>query len=140
MCWPELGGELDAATYLILAADLPTTPFRIRSISAIQVTGEDQATADVVYAIANQLFHGRWTFGQVSRRSDATGGTPAQRWIVQGEQPMVAEPPADAAEIDVTLDEYEVTIDPDESPGPHVGPDRRKRGRRGTRGAPPPGR
>ena len=29
------GGELDDATYLIVAADLPTTPFRIRSISAI---------------------------------------------------------------------------------------------------------
>lgn len=114
------GGELDAATYQMVAADLPTTPFRIRSISAIQVTGEDQATADVVYAIANQLFHGRWTFGQVSRGSDATGGIPAQRWIIQGEQPMVAEPPADATAIDVTLDEYEITIDPDESSGPHA--------------------
>jgi hypothetical protein len=114
------GGELDAATYLMVAADLPTTPFLIRSVSAIQVTGEGKATADVVYAIANQLFHGRWTFGQVARRTDATGGPPQQRWIVEGEQPMVAEPPADAAEIEVILDEYEITIDPDESAGPHV--------------------
>lgn len=114
------GGELDAATYLILAADLPPAPFRIRSVSAIQVTGEKQATADVVYAVANQLFHGRWTFGQVARGSDATGGTPSQRWIIEGEQPLVAEPPAGAAEIDVTLDEYDITIDPDESAGPDV--------------------
>ncbi len=114
------GGELDAATYLIVAADLPTTPFRIRSVSAIQVTGEGQATADVVYAIANQLFHGRWTFGQVAGGSDSTGGIPERRWIVAGEQAMVAEPPADADEVDVTLDEYEITIDPDESAGPHV--------------------
>jgi hypothetical protein len=113
------GGELDAATYVMLAEDQPTTPFRIRSVSAIQVTGEGQATADVVYAIANQLFHGRWTFTQVEGGSDATGA-PERRWIVEAEQPMVAEPPADAAEIEVTLDEYEITIDPAETAGPHV--------------------
>jgi hypothetical protein len=115
-----VGGELDDDTYQILAQDLPITPFRIRAVSAIQMTGEDQATADVVYAIANQLFHGRWTFSRVDGGSDATGGDPGRRWIVDAEQPMAAEPPADASEVDVTLDEYEITIDPDEALGPHV--------------------
>lgn len=115
-----VGGTLDAATYQILAEDLPTTPVRVRSVSGIALTGDGEATADVVYAIANQLLHGRWTFTQVDAGSDATGGSPRRRWIVASEEPLAAEPPAGAAEVDVTLDEYAITIDPDEAEGPDV--------------------
>lgn len=114
------GGELDPATYVLIAQDLPADPFRIRSIDAVQVTGESQATADVVYAIANQLFHGRWSFTQVEAASNATGGSPGLRWVVAAEQPLEPDAPEDAVEIEVTLDEYEIALGDDSAAGADV--------------------
>ena len=59
------GGLLTPETYVALAQDLPTVPVTIREVGDVQLVEDDEASADVVYVVANQLLHGRWTFVRV---------------------------------------------------------------------------
>ena len=121
------GDILSADTYVALAQDLPILPFAIRSMSEIRRDGPTSASADVVYVVANQLVHGRWTFVRMSadgntdgnevRTSDATDpGARASsspddgRWRIDDETPLPVAAPPGATRIDVELDEYEIAL------------------------------
>jgi hypothetical protein len=78
------GGVLTPEIYVALAQDLPTVPVTIRAIGDLQLVADDEATADVVYVVANQLVHGRWTFVRVPQEesenpSDAATAGEAHR-------------------------------------------------------------
>ena len=112
------GGVLTDESYVALAQALPTVAVTIRSIADVRREGANGASADVVYVVANQLIHGRWSFVHPVDPSPDAAETPAagasgvgERWLVDGEQPLPVSAPPDASRIDVELDEYEIDLE-----------------------------
>ena len=113
------GGEpLTADQYLAFAGDLPPLVTEIRAFGDIRAEGADRVSADVVYVIANQLRHGRWTFV----RGEGDGGTPAADaadegddagWQVDSEEPLPVSAPAEAATVEVELEDGAFALDPE---------------------------
>ena len=111
-------GPLSPDEYLALAPDLPVVPVTIRGIANATLITPDQATADVTYAVGNQLVRGRWTF----TRGIAGDGTSDEltSWSVDAEAPLPTETPTDAATSRVRLSEYTVAARPGSLAGPAV--------------------
>lgn len=114
------GGVLTDDAYIALVQSLPVVPVTIRAIADVRREGTNTAGADVVYVVANQLVHGRWTFvhpvdpnpGSAADTTPAAGAAPTgERWLVDGEQPLPVAPPPDATRIAVELDEYEIDLE-----------------------------
>lgn len=113
------GEELDRETFVVVAEGLTDTPLTIRSVSDVQMERDDRATAEVVSVVANQLVRARWTFELVgpetARPRNADGDQEAnRRWVVADAEVLEVEPPAGAQEVEVTLVEYEINLDPAE--------------------------
>ncbi len=104
------GEPLAAEEYVALAADLPTVPVTVRSVSGAAIDPSGAATAEVVYVVANQLVRARWTFVPVpATEVPATGDT---GWRVDAEEILPVDEPGTAS-VRVELDEYEITAEPE---------------------------
>jgi plastocyanin len=111
------GGEpLAIEDYLLLAPDLNPIPVRILDVTDAAERGGD-ATAEVVSVVGNQLLTEEWRFttDEVSGRSGA-----ASRWRVAAATTLRTEPPPGAADLDLTLAEYSISIEPSTPAGSDV--------------------
>ncbi len=108
------GGRLTRDEYLALADALPVLPTAVRAFADVGSESAGHATADVVYVVANQLRHGRWSFVR------GTDGRTAGRWLVDAEEALPVEAPADAAVVDVELEDGAFELDPSRASGPAV--------------------
>lgn len=123
------GGELSRADFLQLAAQLPTIPVKVVSVSDVRVDGSRNANADVVTVVGNQLEHGRWSFvlrpavtlaspsddkaaASPTAPSSTASNQPAERWLVNEVNALPVQVPADAASIKVGIDEYSFSLSP----------------------------
>ena len=114
------GDPLTAEQYLALAGDLPTLRTVVRAFDDVRAEAPDRASADVLYVVANQLRHGRWSFVR-ELTSDPTGGPAAGgRWRVDAEEPLPVDAPPGAATVQVELDAGAFDLDPAEVTGPAV--------------------
>jgi plastocyanin len=97
------GVPLPREEYLALAADLDPVPTLVRSVRDVERTDDDEATAEVVSVVGNQLLRSRWTFVQAppSERDDRR-----TTWRVDAETPLPIDPPAEAAKLEITIEEY----------------------------------
>ncbi len=112
-----VGEPLAAEEYGALAADLPTVPVTVRSVSGAAIDPSGAATAEVVYVVANQLVRARWTFVPVSAAEvPSTGDT---GWRVDAEEILPVDEPG-AASVRVELDEYEIAAEPETVSGPDL--------------------
>ncbi|HEV2530066.1 MAG TPA: hypothetical protein VGT61_16595 [Thermomicrobiales bacterium] len=111
---------ISAEEFAGLASELPPTSFTIDSVSDVTITAEGDATATVRYLIGNQIRQGEWTLELSSSSASFLGmagpdgvARASARWVVVSEQIVTPSVPEDAATLTVTLDEYEITVDPD---------------------------
>jgi len=113
------GGEpLPREEYLALAEGIDPVPTRIRSLRDVEVVdAEDEASAEVVSIVGNQLLRSRWFFVRAPRGQREPDESP---WRVDGEELLPFDPPADADEIGVALEEYAIGLDQTEVAGPDV--------------------
>jgi hypothetical protein len=103
------GGEpLPREAYLAVAPELDRVPVQIVSLNGVEREGQ-AAEAEVVSVVGNQLSRGRWRFVQAPR-SEREAGTSA--WRVDAEEALSVEPPRGATRLDVTLEEYAISLDP----------------------------
>lgn len=111
-----LGSPLSRDDYLALAPELDTVATEIRSVDNVQVDN-DQATAEVTAVIGRQLLAFRWSFVQApadAREDDES------RWQVDQEEVLPFDPPADAREVVVTIEDYRFELDQTTVQGPDV--------------------
>jgi hypothetical protein len=112
------GGTLSRADYLDLASQLPTIPQKIVSVGDVRLT-KNGASADVITVVGNELIHARWGFvlsdEVLSNAATPTGdftGIPGSHWLIDATDPLPVTPPADASEIQATIKEYDIRLDP----------------------------
>jgi hypothetical protein len=111
------GEELDAETFVAVAESLTATPLTIRSVRDVRIERNERASAEVLSVVANELVRARWTFELVGpetgRQTNAEGSPePNRRWIVASAEPLRVEPPTGAEQVEVTLVEYAIDLDP----------------------------
>lgn len=102
--------------YLALADELDPVATEVRSVSGVTVD-DDRATADVTTVIGRQLLVFRWSFVQAP--ADARDEDES-RWQVDQEEVLSFDPPADAQEITVAIEDYTFELDESEISGPDV--------------------
>ena len=112
------GTPLDEEEYRDLAELQPTVPIEIRIVTDVRIDEPGRASAEVVAVIANQLVRNRVSLllvapGEDEPLTDGGRAEPDARWVVDDEQPLEVDPPADAEAVEVTLEEYAITVDPD---------------------------
>lgn len=110
------GIPLPREDYLALAPDLDRIPTVIRSVRNA-ARDDDEATAEVVSVVGQQLLYGRWTFVRAPEDERREGRT---AWRVDGERALPFDPPADAVRIEVAIEEYAFGLDEAEAGGPTV--------------------
>lgn len=110
------GLPLPREEYLALAEGLDPVPTRIRSLRDAR-RDDDEATAEVVSIVGNQLLRSRWRFVLAPRAERDAGRT---AWRVDGEELLPFDPPADATIINATLAEYTIELDTAEVAGPSL--------------------
>ena len=107
------GGEMTRDQFVELAPLLPNVPVDIIDVSNVTIETDGTASAEVISTYGNQLQRARWSFVFVPTESeDATGergsvGT----WWPDGVTPLTVEPPTDAREVEIVLDDN--TFEPD---------------------------
>ncbi|MBA2518946.1 MAG: hypothetical protein H0V24_04725 [Chloroflexia bacterium] len=104
------GGDipLPREDYLALATDLDPIPTVIRAVQNVVAEGDDRATADVTAVVGRQLLVSRWSFvlAPAAARDDDES-----RWQVDQETPLAFDPPANAAGIVVSIEDYQFSLD-----------------------------
>ncbi|MDQ3693350.1 MAG: hypothetical protein M3464_06960 [Chloroflexota bacterium] len=104
------GGDtpLPRDDYLALAADLDPIPTVIRAVQDVVAEGDDRATAEVTSVVGRQLLISRWSFvlAPATTRDDGES-----RWQVDQETPLAFDPPASAAGIVVSIEDYQFSLD-----------------------------
>ena len=115
------GESVSADDFATFAEELPPTTFTVSDVSDVTITEDGNATAVVRYLVGNQLRQGLWTFSLLTNSASFLGETDengivraSARWVVASEEVQNPDVPADAQSVDVTLDEYTITVDPDQ--------------------------
>ena len=111
------GIPLPSEDYLALAPDLDRVPTVIRSVRDVRREDDDRTTAEVVSVVGRQLLRSRWTLVRAPREERRSGRT---AWRVDAEEPLEFEPPADAARVEVVIEEYAFGLEETEVDGPTV--------------------
>ncbi len=116
-----LGEPVSADDFGVFAADLPPTAITVSSVTDVTITEDGEATAIVRYVVGNQLRQGLWTFSLFSASASFLGGEdangivrPSARWVVESEEVQTPDVPEGAQQVEVTLDEYTIEVDPDQ--------------------------
>ena len=110
-----LGEPITADDFTAFSAELPPAVFTVNDVSDVQITPDGDATAVVQYTVGNQLRQGLWTFTLVPPPGSHPGSSEvlpaASRWQIERETVQSPDGPADSKTVNVTLDEYSITLD-----------------------------
>lgn len=100
------GGKITKEQFIVLGRDLPRVPVEILSVSDVVVDTDGTATADVVWTVSRQLFHGEWSFVFVQQEpGDDTGNDdPSGYWLADGVTPLAVDVPDGAKVVDVEIE------------------------------------
>lgn len=116
-----VGEPVSADDFGVFAEELPPSAFTVSDVTNVTITDDGDATAVVRYVVGNQLRQGLWTFSLLSASASFLGGEDANgivrssaRWVVDSEEVQEPDVPEDAQQVDVTLDEYSIEVDPNQ--------------------------
>lgn len=102
------GGEpLPASAYLTVAPELDVVPVRVVAIANARRVNAT-ATAEVVSIVGNQVLRERWRFVQAPGAERAPGQI---IWQLDAVAPLAVDPPRGATRLNLTLQDYAMTID-----------------------------
>ncbi len=116
-----VGEPVAADDFGVFAEELPPAAFTVSEVTDVTITDGGDATAVVRYVAGNQLRQGLWTFSLFNSSASFLGGEDANgivrssaRWVVDSEEIQEPDVPEDAEQVDVTLNEYSIEVDPDQ--------------------------